>query len=479
MRRLTLVLPLVLAGCGALRDAFSARPEFAARVNDRTLSVAQLGELVGGSRQVPLEAEALNRVASAWVDYTLFAQALAEDEDLRDSTTLLAAWWPLVSQLKWQRYHDRLLAQRGTLTPRQLDSAYQAGDLRLLQHILFRLPPNAGDSADTAKRRQAERLLPQARAAGARFGQLARRHSEDPGSRAQDGRLGVFGRGQFVPEFEDAAWELRPGGVSGVVKTQFGYHIIRRPPLAEVRDSFHAEVTNRALARADSAYRDSLSERREIEVVDRAPDLVRAAVEDLEDARSSGGVLVEYRGGAFRVRDLVRWIESLDPGLAAALPQATDDQIRQFVRAVVQQELLVEEADSAGITLTPDDLARVGAQHDSVLATLGVVLSLTPEVLRDSAATPEARRDLAAARVEQYLERVLQGRARYFPVPPPLAQTLRGRNGAQWGVHPAGLRRALAYARDVRETVDSLQGSAPRPPGLPPTAAPDTAGRSR
>lgn len=61
---------------------------------------------------------------------------------------------------------------------------------------------------------------------GEDFSELARQYSQDPGSASLGGDLGWFGRGAMVQEFEDAAFSLEPGGVSDIVETQFGYHII-------------------------------------------------------------------------------------------------------------------------------------------------------------------------------------------------------------------------------------------------------------
>src|SRR5207245_5604428 len=110
---------------------------------------------------------------------------------------------------------------------------------------------------------------------GANFARLASRYSEDPGSKARGGYLPATPRGQFVPAFDSAAWTLPAGAMSGLVRTSYGFHIIRRPPLAEVRDSFRADLENSRTARFDSLYLDSLAKDRQLKVESGAPTLVR------------------------------------------------------------------------------------------------------------------------------------------------------------------------------------------------------------
>jgi peptidyl-prolyl cis-trans isomerase C len=59
------------------------------------------------------------------------------------------------------------------------------------------------------------------------FIELAKQHSKDPGTKAEGGDLGYFGRGQMVPQFEEAAFKLKKGDVSQPVQSQFGWHLIR------------------------------------------------------------------------------------------------------------------------------------------------------------------------------------------------------------------------------------------------------------
>src|SRR6266567_366348 len=124
MRRLgSVFLVFSLAGCSALRDAFTAHPGDAAR------AAGTLSHLAVQVKGMPLQTDALTRLANVWVDYTLFADALARDVNLQDTALIAEATWPVISQIKWERFHDRLTANRAHLTPQQVDSAFNAGEL--------------------------------------------------------------------------------------------------------------------------------------------------------------------------------------------------------------------------------------------------------------------------------------------------------------------------------------------------------------
>ena len=89
-------------------------------------------------------------------------------------------------------------------------------------HILI----STENREDTEARETASEILSQVRE-GTDFAELAKKHSDDPGSGTRGGDLGFFQRGQMVPEFERTAFSLEPDEISDLVKTQFGYHIIK------------------------------------------------------------------------------------------------------------------------------------------------------------------------------------------------------------------------------------------------------------
>jgi hypothetical protein len=467
MRQLGSALVMVaLAGCGVLGDAFSAHERVAASAAGQTLTVEQLATWVAHAKKVQPKAETVTALATIYVDFMVYAAQVAKGADLDDSLLVLKANWPLVSQVKWDRFHEQLLASSSRLTPAQVDSAYRAGDVRLFQHILLQVPAGASPAVIEQKRVEMQRLLGQATAKhGTNFAALARVYSEDPGSKPQGGYLRASGRGQFVAPFENAAWELPPGGLSGVVRSPFGVHIIRRPPLTEVRDTFSASLVVLKAQRFDSMYVDSLAKQREVTVKEGAPAMVRQVFADLEGARGDTRTLVRYRGGALRVKELVRLIFAIYSAEARGLPTASDDQLRQFLSVVTQRELLLKQADSAGVHLTPEDWKEIRASHDSALVLLNTLLDISPKMLTDSAPTVEARERVAAAHVNAYLARLLGGEARFLPVPPFLAAALRERE--PWAVNPAGVAGAVDRAKALRGSEDSL-----RPPGMRPAPGP-------
>lgn len=97
-------------------------------------------------------------------------------------------------------------------------------------HILIKTTDDQNKplpEADQKKAKEkAEKVLKEVKAGGD-FAELAKKYSQDPGSAEQGGSLGTFGKGMMVKEFEDAAFGMEPGQVSNLVKTDFGYHIIK------------------------------------------------------------------------------------------------------------------------------------------------------------------------------------------------------------------------------------------------------------
>jgi peptidyl-prolyl cis-trans isomerase D len=124
-----------------------------------------------------------------------------------------------VSQQDLQAYYD------------QHRDSFRVAEQVKVSHILIKTPvPGADgkvdDKAVAAAQHRAEDLLAQIKG-GAKFEDLAKKYSEDPGSGKEGGSLGWIGKGRTVPEFEKAAFSLPKGQMSGLVKSSYGFHIIR------------------------------------------------------------------------------------------------------------------------------------------------------------------------------------------------------------------------------------------------------------
>jgi peptidyl-prolyl cis-trans isomerase C len=141
-------------------------------------------------------------------------------------------------------------------------------------HILIRLPEKADAAARAKAKAQADQALKQL-AGGAKFDELAKKVSQDPGSAANGGDLGFFSKGQMVPAFENAAFALKPGQTSGVVETPFGYHIIRvaetraarELPLDEVKDQIKNYLTDQMRSAKSEAFVQGLRAKAKVEIL--------------------------------------------------------------------------------------------------------------------------------------------------------------------------------------------------------------------
>jgi peptidyl-prolyl cis-trans isomerase D len=147
------------------------------------------------------------------------------------------------------------LEQSMVIPDAELHAAYNASmdnfrmpDRVKAQHILIKTQGKS-DAEKKAALAKAEDLLKQLKA-GADFSQLAQKNSEDSSNAPKGGDLGFFVRGQMVPEFDKAVFAMQPGELSGIVTTEYGYHIIkvnekenaRVKPFDEVKGDLAAEI---------------------------------------------------------------------------------------------------------------------------------------------------------------------------------------------------------------------------------------------
>jgi peptidyl-prolyl cis-trans isomerase D len=144
-------------------------------------------------------------------------------------------------------------------------SEYSVPEQARSRHILIKLAPGADPKADAEAKAKADGLLKQIQG-GANFADLAKKNSDDPGSKDTGGELGFSQRGRMVPEFDNAIFTQKIGDTK-IVKSQFGYHIVQveerqaahSQTLSEVLPTIQLTLLRQKLAQAEENYANTLT----------------------------------------------------------------------------------------------------------------------------------------------------------------------------------------------------------------------------
>jgi hypothetical protein len=387
----------------------------------------------------------VERVATWWVEYQLFAQRLASGDSMLDSATVLEVMWPQARGYILDRWRERLFASALPLDSASLDSVYGAGRYRLIQHVLIRARPADAADVRARRRRQAEHL--RSRLTRGLSWEAAQVENEDAEARARRGSIGVIRRGQTAPEMEEATFGLQPGEISTVLESRFGFHIARRPPLDEVRREFHAAVEPMLAEFLDSLHTRELAQQRRLALTPAALERARAAVRDPLRYMESRSVIATFDGGRFTLADLVRWLRTISDWRHTELERGDEQQLLAFLQTMMGYELLYVEALAHGVTVTPLEFAELKDDLARRLNRLEAALGVYPPAPGDLASA-EQRMQHAAQRVDEYVGRLTGDWQGFAGVPMLLAERLK--RTSSWAIHARRLERAVERAEQLR-----------------------------
>jgi hypothetical protein len=478
---LALAASVPLAACDGFKEAMTAHVDVAARAGSQELSVTRLAELLGASK-IPLRRDVVQTVADMWVNYQLLARAAAHNDSLSQPELIDEAMWSATANTRMRKWYD-IVAKTWASADTSANAAdYAAGKLLAARHILFNAPPGESPAADSALRKaQAVR----AQLTSANFADMANRHNQQ-GAAGPGGDLGVFPKEQMVPEFGNALAALKPGEISQPVRSQYGYHVIRRSTYDEVKDQF-AQMNNLAAMRTgESTYVAKLTEAAKIQVRPNAAAVVKALAVSPDAHREDKTVIATSTAGDFTAARAAQWITAFpEPQrIRQQIQQAPDSVLPEFVKAVVQRDLMLRQADSAKISLDTAETNEIRRAFVGMVATTWSGLNISPNRLADSAKTTGERERLAAARVDDYLERLLTKDEQFVAIQLPLEAALHSKY--DYKVNAAGIDRAFERAQRLRAVADSTRAAqqppsaVPMPGGQPgtqpttPPAAPDS-----
>lgn len=199
---------------------------------------------------------------------------------------------PARLQAEYVVFDEDAVGKQVSVSDDEIRQYYEANAARFSQpeersarHLLITVADGASEEEVAKARAKADAILAQLRENPARFAELAKVESQDPGSAAQGGELGFFGRGAMVKAFEDAAFALEKGQISDVVRSDFGFHVIQvtdiKPasarPLEQVKDEIAEELKRQSGSRRFAELAEHFSN-----LVYEQPDSLKPAAEELQ-----------------------------------------------------------------------------------------------------------------------------------------------------------------------------------------------------
>lgn len=469
-----LIVVLVVPACSGFSEAMTTHVDVAARAGSTELSVERLAGMLAHSK-APLQKELAHQLADFWVDYQLIARAAARGDSLTAPKDEDQALWAVIGSARARKFFDLLTKTQMGSDTAGYQAKYAAGDYLSARHILLMAP--RGDTAKAgldSVRRKAEAL--RAKVTKANFADLARDNSQDPGSARNGGDLKVFQKGQMVPEFEKALLATKPGEVApGVIKTQFGYHIIYRPTYDEVKAEISRSAGAQVTQKAESLYIAKLDSSIQFRMTPGGTPLVRAVGKDREVHVNDRSPIATYSGGGvFTASRLAKWLTMFPPGAGAQLLAAPDSQIPLMVRGIVRNEVIIRQADSAKVTLDSAETNTLRHGYETVITNAWTQLGIDPRALADSAKAPAQREAIAAAHIQSYLDKLMKMSVRYVNIPAPVDAALRTKYEGK--INDAGVDRAFALASKIRKSSDSSAAASRPPSAVPLPGEPPSAG---
>ncbi|MFW6205701.1 MAG: peptidylprolyl isomerase [Gemmatimonadota bacterium] len=472
------LLSFAVVGC----DAMTAHTDVVARAGEHTLTVDEAVELLTANPEIPAQDDVVASIADLWVDYTILARVAAEDSTMA-TLDLSPVVQPYVEQETFAQLRDQVVTADTILSDEELAEIYAtegAGTRVKARHILLSVPGEESDAADRDSVFALAEQLRERAADGEDFSALAREYSTDAGSAQQGGDLGWFERGAMVEPFEEAAFALQPGEVSGVVETPFGLHIIKvddreTPTLEEMGDDFRQQVVSQRQQQSLDDYVESVRGPVELEVVDGATEVVRNLVEDPTSlqGRAASRSLVRWDGGSLTARELVGTLRRMPPQQRLQYASLDDEQLAEFLRSAATNELILADAAARGITV-PE------TEQDSIRNVLQEQLAGLAQ--RTGLGSPpregETRTEAVDRRVRALLTGMLTGQNQMLPLGN-VSYALRDQ--MEWRVNERAFSDVVSQMEARRDTTaesaDPAEASSADPAaGEPPALEPDTTG---
>jgi peptidyl-prolyl cis-trans isomerase C len=465
MRKLVATLALIsgavtFTACDSFGQAMGSHTNVVARAAGNELSVDTTVKLLTPYPQIPAKAEVIDAIANLWIDYTLLATAALEDSTLQN-IDLSAELTPYFNQQMVFKLRDKVIKVDTMLTDAQLKALFdkeQPGVEVHARHILLQLPPDATPRQRDSVNTLAKSLRDQARG-GADFVELAKKYSQEPGADKSGGDLGYFTYEKMVAPFSKVAFAMKPGEISDVTETTFGLHIIKVedrkvPKYEDSKEQFRQATIAKLYQDAEKAYLDKLMADKKMVVQDGSVDIARELAKKPEQRvsrRAAGRALVKYDGGELSAKEYLAIMRSRQAEQRAQVADATDDDLKEWLKMLARDEVLIERAKAEGITTSKAETDSLSAQAHTALIQMSKATGLNPITV----APGQDKKVAINNAVMSYLDKVLKGEM----------QVVR------FGTIGYALREkyeAEVFDKAVPDAVTKLEGKRPAAPAMPP-----------
>jgi peptidyl-prolyl cis-trans isomerase D len=292
---------------------------------------------------------------------------------------------PEQAQIEWVMLDLQTLSKDVSVTEADLKAYYEQNASRYTQaeerrarHILVKAEKEMPAAEREQARAKAEKLLAEVRAQPGSFAAVAKANSDDPGSAAQGGDLDFFGRGAMVKPFDDAVFAMKPGEISPLIETDFGYHIIQ---LTELRGG-DKRAFDAVRGEIETEVRRSLAQRRYAEAAEQFSNMVYEQSDSLQPVIDK--FKLDKRSATVR--------REPTPGADGPLASA------KLLGAVFGEDALRNQRNTDAVEVGPNQLvsARVIKHEPERVQALAEVRDLVRERVVAEQAAALARKDAQA-----------------------------------------------------------------------------------
>ena len=259
------IFALLMAGLAS--PAFAQDPNVVARIGNKIITVADFNKILtyyDAEQRAMIEKNPQAKPTILWQTVQgLVIASLAREKGFDKRPEIKGQLEMITNNFLAFQYLQKEVISKIKVTEKEAKAYYdknpdlfKSPEQVKARHILIQVPKEATEEEKKKLKEKADEVLKKVKA-GEDFTKLAAEYSDDPGTKSKGGELGFFSKGSMVPAFEQAAFSLKPGEVSELVETEFGFHVIKvdekKEAVAEPFETIKEKVTKQVLREKQEA----------------------------------------------------------------------------------------------------------------------------------------------------------------------------------------------------------------------------------